>query len=563
MGARNRVIILGLRMGVMLACLALGTLAAVVYTSRPSTYTVSAYVRVEYLINTLDRQTIQLQTSELLNTLQASANANDVLTTAAASVPDESVANLRAALVVQAVPQTQLLQVTAHASSADRAAVLANAEAQAIVATETQNISTANAAREKPLRDQLAALQTQIAATQKQLAQLIQHDNALLPPLPPTQDPQVAAAQAQLAAQQQSAADDNSQLANLLSLEAQQAPIVGVARPAFADEATVQPDRRKLLLGGVGGGLALGILTAAAVRPRRRGLPLRGSLPAALQDVALIAMTLPRTALPPGADPRRAVENPESLNELFLALTIKSVERPLRLLLVAGAESHAGTSLVAAALAVHAAASGKRVLLVDANVERPSIQAILGLPAHPGLVDLLTQATSAPSDPQAAIRATQLPSLWVLPAGQHPHRQKLLLESAAMDRVLDALLASPTDLIVVDAPPVRAEWGTVALAERADGIVLVADEQRGRTEALFDSAATLDVAHAAIVALVMTATAPRPPAPIRTVRTGAPAPDPRPRMASPASRPAAARYMGADERGARQASSGATDGGSR
>ncbi|HEX6800281.1 MAG TPA: hypothetical protein VF116_21390 [Ktedonobacterales bacterium] len=552
MGARNRVIILGLRVGVVLACLTLGTLAAVVYTSRPSTYTVSAYVRVEYLINTLDRQTIQLQTSELLNTLQASANTSAVLTNATASVPGESVADLRAALVVQPVPQTQLLEVTAHASSPDRAAALASAEAQAIVATETQNIATANAAREKPLRDRLAALQTQVTATQKRLAQLIQHDNALLPPLPPAQDPQVAATQAQLAVQQQSAADDNGQLANLLSLEAQQAPIVGVARPAFADEATVQPDRRKLLLGGVGGGLAIGILVAAALRPRRRGLPLGGRLPAALQDVALIAMTLPRTALPPGGDPRRAVGNPESLNELFLAVTIKSVERPLRLLLVAGAESHAGTSLVAAALAVHAAASGKRVLLMDANVERPSIQAIFGLPAQPGLVDLLTQASAAPPDPQAAIRATQLPSLWVLPAGQRSHMQKLLLESPAMDRLLDALLASPTDLIVVDAPPVIAEWGTVALAERADGIVLVADEQRGRTEALFDSVETLDMVHAGVVALVMTATAPRPPAPIRTVRTGAPTPDARPGMTSPVPRPAATRYTSADERGVRQ-----------
>src|SRR5262249_28682459 len=86
---------------------------------------------------------------------------------------------------------------------------------------------------------------------------------------------------------------------------------------------------------------------------------------------------------------------------------------------VTGPEAGDGTATLAANLAITAARSGKRVVLVDANFRRPRLHALFGLCADPGLSSLLENKGKLDEAPHA----TGVPGLWVLPCGplpQHP-----------------------------------------------------------------------------------------------------------------------------------------------
>jgi receptor protein-tyrosine kinase len=113
------------------------------------------------------------------------------------------------------------------------------------------------------------------------------------------------------------------------------------------------------------------------------------------------------------------------------------------------------------------------VLLVDADVLRPSVLARLGIEPCPGLMDVLDSKTMSLAD---VMLRTNVPKLSLLPAGTANAKSTEMLASAAMADLLDELAAKYADRIVVfDSPPLIPTTESRVLASRVGQVVMVVE----------------------------------------------------------------------------------------
>jgi len=159
----------------------------------------------------------------------------------------------------------------------------------------------------------------------------------------------------------------------------------------------------------------------------------------------------------------------ESYRALRTSLLLSHLGAPPKVIMVTSALPQEGKTTTSINCAVVLAQKGIRVLLIDADLRRPSIHKTLGMGPRSGLSNVLTgSATLA----QAIVRSPILPNLDVLPAGTPPPNPAELLASTNMRDVLDQLRGQ-YDHIVVDTPPTLSVTDAVVLSPRADAIVLV------------------------------------------------------------------------------------------
>ncbi|MGX2039738.1 XrtA-associated tyrosine autokinase [Methylocaldum sp. MU1018] len=117
----------------------------------------------------------------------------------------------------------------------------------------------------------------------------------------------------------------------------------------------------------------------------------------------------------------------------------------------------------------------KTVLLVDADVAKPSIAGLLGIPAKAGLIDLLQDKTICFSD---VLVKTDIPNLSLLPAGKLDSYSTELLASDAMKRLVKELSARYPDRVVIfDSPPLLAASQGPVLATLVGQVVLVIEAE--------------------------------------------------------------------------------------
>lgn len=116
------------------------------------------------------------------------------------------------------------------------------------------------------------------------------------------------------------------------------------------------------------------------------------------------------------------------------------------------------------------------VMLVDADVGRPSIMNLLGLPASPGLLDLVMDDSQ---DVSSVLLRTNIDKLTILPSGTAHPRATELLASDAMVRLLSGMAKRYTDRIIIfDSPPLLAATESRVLASSVGQIVMVVCAQR-------------------------------------------------------------------------------------
>ena len=138
--------------------------------------------------------------------------------------------------------------------------------------------------------------------------------------------------------------------------------------------------------------------------------------------------------------------------------------------LLATSPSREDKTTVAANLAAALALSGRRVVLVDADLRWGRTHALFGLDNRPGLADVV----NGDAQLAEAMRWTEVSGLQVLPGGQADFDPSSVLQSIAFRNLLDELRGK-ADFVVIDAPPVLAGADTAALAELGTMIVLVTD----------------------------------------------------------------------------------------
>lgn len=136
-----------------------------------------------------------------------------------------------------------------------------------------------------------------------------------------------------------------------------------------------------------------------------------------------------------------------------------------------------GKSITILNLAISIAQTGKRVLLIDADLRRPALARLLAVNPAPGLSNVLAdQATMS-----EAIRAETYPNLDVMLSGDVPPNPSELLSSEQMVKLVEDV-SRKYDYVLVDAPPVNLVSDCCIVANMLDGIVLLARQGKARKD---------------------------------------------------------------------------------
>jgi len=141
-------------------------------------------------------------------------------------------------------------------------------------------------------------------------------------------------------------------------------------------------------------------------------------------------------------------------------------------MLVTSAQPREGKSCTSLNLALGLAQRGVPVVIVDADMRRPSIGKGLGFPENGGGLSSLLSGAHSLDEVLRQFEAE--PNLWVLPAGPQPPNPADLLSSPTMEKVLQDLRARFEHLVLDSAPLLLVTDATV-LSRLVDGVVLVVE----------------------------------------------------------------------------------------
>jgi capsular exopolysaccharide synthesis family protein len=159
----------------------------------------------------------------------------------------------------------------------------------------------------------------------------------------------------------------------------------------------------------------------------------------------------------------------ESYRVLRTNINFSAIDAPLRTLLVTSSNPGEGKTTTAVNLAFAMAMDGKKVILVDTDLRRPSVGALLGLPNTPGLTDVLAGTADLDS---VLMQHGEFPTLMAMSAGSIPPNPSELLNSRSFPLLIKRLIAQ-ADLVIMDSPPVLVAADAQILAAQADGTILV------------------------------------------------------------------------------------------
>lgn len=141
---------------------------------------------------------------------------------------------------------------------------------------------------------------------------------------------------------------------------------------------------------------------------------------------------------------------------------------PPRRLLITSAGPREGKTTSSINLGITFAAAGRRVLIVDADLRRPSLHHAFQLDNEHGFSSIIDGTARA----EDVAQTTPQPGLYILPSGPRPPNPAEMLGSEACHRALDRL-NELFDLVIVDTPPVVAVTDAVVLSGHVDGVILV------------------------------------------------------------------------------------------
>ena len=188
----------------------------------------------------------------------------------------------------------------------------------------------------------------------------------------------------------------------------------------------------------------------------------------------------------------------EAIRTLRNSILLSDLDRRMRSILITSASPSEGKSTTAAHLAVAHAEQGKKTLLIDADLRRPSQNNRFGVANDIGLSTALTGVLSWRD---VVLKSPQTPALSLLPSGPSSRRASDLIGQLMVDILEDA--SRDYDLIVIDAPPILGFAEPLQLATAVDGVVVITRAGETSRKAVATVLATLDRLRANVVGLVL------------------------------------------------------------
>jgi succinoglycan biosynthesis transport protein ExoP len=438
------------RRWLIIACVLVATIAAGAYAKlAPRSYQAES----QLLITPVNGETSLIGLSLLTNT----SNPTGAISTAASFVTAPAVASLVAAGVghatasellgeVSATPvaSSNVIAVTATASSPARAQAIANSFALATVQNRTQILH-------KELEKIIPTLQSRVEA------------------LPPAQRTGVGSL--------------GERLASLQTLLAGSDPTISVESRAPLPTSPSSPKTKLDVLAGILVGLVIGLGAAFA----REGLDPRVQREEQLRGI----IRLPVLARIPHERSRFSSRTPlrpsqlspgaqEAYRMLRVALGVRGPSSVSRSVMVTGSMHSEGKSTTALNLAATIAAGGRRVILVEADLQRPSLGAALGVDEPQGVAEVLMGDLS-------------LEDALVTPKGTGENL-KVLLAGRSYGSLVDGLLTAASrliepakelaDYVIFDTPPVTDVSDVLPLSQHVDDVLVVSRLGHSRVDQL-------------------------------------------------------------------------------
>lgn len=194
----------------------------------------------------------------------------------------------------------------------------------------------------------------------------------------------------------------------------------------------------------------------------------------------------------------------EALTEAFRVLRTNlqfASEGRLRTVAVTSQEPEEGKSTTVSRLARVSASAGNEILVVEADLKRPSQQAFFRPDAAGRLTPGLTTFIVGGAPLEECVHPTGVASVQLLPSGPQVPSLSGLLESARGREVLDEL-AGAADLVLFDCPPLGVGADAATVAGRVDGVVLVVDMERATRDSVREALRGLQAVRAKVLGVV-------------------------------------------------------------
>jgi capsular exopolysaccharide synthesis family protein len=277
--------------------------------------------------------------------------------------------------------------------------------------------------------------------------------------------------------------------------------------PATPATFQTSPNKQQdALLGAILGFLAasVALVLAAALDTRIRS---ESSLKAITELPVLgsIEQTSPSADLRPVAIRQPNGSAAESFRHVRSGLRFASASHETRSLAITSSVPTEGKTWLAANLAFVLAETGKRVLLIDADLRKPRLADAFGIVGAVGLTTVLIDAIPL----RNAVHPWPRSTLEILPSGAVPPNPAELLASERMKELIQQV-ADEYDLVVIDTAPVQVVADATVIAQQVDSVLIVADTTRVRRAQLASTIGALERTGAHISGVVLNRLKPRP-----------------------------------------------------
>lgn len=336
-------------------------------------------------------------------------------------------------------------------------------------------------------------------ALDKQVTPRVIEDTIIIEIVVTDTDPARAAAIADATAQQFVSYIENNQSTTLSSP-------VEVSATARVPDAPFEPNPTTAALLGAFVGLLLGIALVAVLEfldnTVKPGQDLQN-----ITSSPLLA-TIPQLAgVKPGGHQVFTVAQPrssaaEAMRMLRTNLDFAAASSDVSRLVVSSSNPGEGKSTIAANMGVIVAQGGKKVVVIDADLRRPTQHRIFGVPGDEGLTTLLTNPDQHWS---SVARKVAVGNLSLIASGPIPPNPFDLVSSQRFIKLLETI-GKEVDLIIVDSPPILAASDALAIAAHTDGMVMVCFSNKTRLDSLHHSTQAIKQGGIRLIGVVLNRT---------------------------------------------------------
>lgn len=405
-----------------------------------------------------------------------------------------------ASVSAKSVPGTDLISLTVTSELPEVAQQAVNTYAETYVEQRKRQVTEGFTARADDLRNKAAEIDSQIAEIDVKLAS----------EAPETDKAMLMAQRSTLVTQQ---ADLRTRAMQFEVEATTRSGNVTVAETADVPKTPISPLPRRdasvaALLAALLGVAALVVWGRLDDRMRSSEdvestidpLPVLGSIPIHIEGKKG-ARRLPRK------HEREIVERHSQAAEAFrsfrVALQFSSLSKQLKTIALTSATQGEGKSTVTANLAVALAESGLRVVVISADLRRPTISTIFGVDeSGKGLTTALREQAPL-TECLVRVDLDSDHSLYLLPAGELPPNPAEVLGSPNMKKLIDALVDAGTDYVLIDTPPILPVVDALALSQFIDGVVMIAVANQTKRRHLTSAIGRLEKVDADIAGVVV------------------------------------------------------------